>query len=161
MIDLTQVMKAITTIGNPLVLLSLIIVFFLVLHLKKKDMRVAALALGGGLVLEQILKFSIQRQRPDHPVIKAIGYSFPSGHAMMSMIFFGLIMYLFSHSIRSKAYRILFIMANCLLILLIGISRVYLGVHYITDVIGGFIIGLVWLLTSIKIVKHLRKKSNN
>lgn len=101
--------------------------------------------LGAGL-LNQLLKVIFQRARPviEH-LVEQGGLSFPSGHSMGSMICYGGILFLLTKIIRQEKLRIgLFIFA-AVLILLIGISRIYLGVHFATDVIGGFSAGAAWL----------------
>jgi undecaprenyl-diphosphatase len=104
--------------------------------------------LAGALLLDSGLKQAFGRVRPDaffefYPA--PVSYSFPSGHALFATSFFGGIAVLASHRIRSPEGRALLWVAAGLLILLIGVSRIYLGVHYPTDVIGGYAVGLVWV----------------
>ena len=83
-------------------------------------------------------------------LVKEGGYSFPSGHAMVSFGFYGFLIYLAYKKINNKKIKYPLIISLALLILLIGISRIYLGVHYATDIIGGFIIGFIYLIVFIK-----------
>lgn len=98
------------------------------------------------VVLNQIMKFIIQRPRPDgFRLATASGFSFPSGHSMVAMAFFGLLMWLVWHHERDRRARIGLTCAFGFIIVAIGVSRVYLGVHYASDVIAGFCVSGVWL----------------
>lgn len=104
-----------------------------------------------GVLLNYILKQLFHRPRPDLlKLVEIGGYSFPSGHSMASMIFYGFLVYL---SIRYVKHWSKYCIAGILglLIIAIGISRIYLGVHYASDVLGGFIVGLGWLIVFIKL----------
>jgi undecaprenyl-diphosphatase len=116
---------------------------------------VAAIALSS-LVLMLILKQLFRRKRPLAPLLKAArGLSFPSGHAIMAVTFFGLIVYILSHTIQSQALFIILTILLITLILLIGFSRVYLRVHYASDVMAGFIIGVCWLSISLGVLNKI------
>ena len=105
----------------------------------------------------QILKRIFKRTRPlGYRLIKATGYSFPSGHAMVSMAFYGLLIYIIYHLIDNKIIRNILITINIIIILLIGISRVYLGVHYLSDVIVGYSVSIIYLLLLTKIIKKYK-----
>lgn len=100
------------------------------------------LSMGGGLVLNELLKFYFQRARPPEALFHQMGYSFPSGHAMMSMAYYGCLAWLVvQHSHRWGVAALLVSFA-----LLIGFSRVYFHVHYATDVVAGFCGGVAWLV---------------
>ncbi|TAN32723.1 phosphatase PAP2 family protein [Patescibacteria group bacterium] len=114
---------------------------------KTKKWRELALffAAGAGAVFwELFLKWVFGRPRPG-ALSPTDGFSFPSGHATVSLAVFGAIIYLFAPRIKNKNWRKIFIGACALFILLIGVSRVYLGVHWFSDVVAGFALGLVWL----------------
>ena len=87
-------------------------------------------------------------------------YSFPSGHSMMSMIFYGLIIYYIMKYMKNKRLKNIFVPLLSAIIFLIGISRIYLGVHYATDVLCGWIIGLVYLIIFIKILNRKKVKTS-
>jgi undecaprenyl-diphosphatase len=109
-------------------------------------------ALAGGQLLNELLKQIFSRPRPvfADPLLVAQNYSFPSGHAMMSLIGFGLFAYFIWHSLMHYRYlRIFLTFALVLLVVLIGISRMTLGVHYLSDVVAGFAAGGVWLAACI------------
>ena len=98
------------------------------------------------VALNQTLKFLIQRPRPEGFALAAeTGFSFPSGHSMAAMAFFGLLVWIVWHYKRDRAMRWMCAGAFSLIIVLIGLSRIYLGVHYASDVIGGFCVSLAWL----------------
>jgi undecaprenyl-diphosphatase len=99
----------------------------------------------GGKLIESTTKIIIARNRPIHQLVDTSGYSFPSGHATMSMIFFALLIYYFKNHISDKIFKYLSITLSVILILSIGFSRIYLNVHWFTDVIAGFALGLFWL----------------
>lgn len=104
-------------------------------------------------LLNQILKYIIQRPRPtEFRIINESGYSFPSGHSMVSMAFYGFIIYLVYHNVENKKVKWFLCTILTMLIPLIGISRIYLGVHYTSDVIGGFCLSMAYLIIYTKIV---------
>ncbi len=105
----------------------------------------------GGEILNQVLKNIFDRPRPvfTNPLATAESWSFPSGHAMESAILYGLLAYFLLLGVRSRAGRIAIIVAAIVLLLLIGLSRLYLGVHFFSDVAGGYAAGAVWLTVCI------------
>jgi len=110
-------------------------------------------------ILNTLLKVIFMRARPDiNPLVVETSYSFPSGHSMISMSFYGYLIYLiYTHKDNVKVRWILITLIS-ILILLIGISRIYLGVHYVTDVIGGFCFSIAYLILFICVVKKILKE---
>lgn len=109
-----------------------------------------------------MLKLIIQRPRPDeYRIIDASGYSFPSGHSMISMAFYCFIIYLICKYVNNKILKYFLIGLLGSLIILIGVSRVYLGVHYVSDVIAGFIISIAYLILFTEIVDRFMTKNYN
>ncbi len=104
-------------------------------------------ALAGGELLDLLLKTWFARPRPSFadPLAVALYYSFPSGHATLSLITYGLLAYFLFTSLPRAWERVPVTSALILLILLIGVSRIYLGVHYFSDVLAGFAVGGLWL----------------
>jgi undecaprenyl-diphosphatase len=102
-------------------------------------------AIGGGLV-DSLVKMLVDRPRPvvDHPIATAFGKSFPSGHAMSSLVCYGAVLLAFLPAMRPRM-RTLAVAATALLVLAIGSSRLLLGVHFLSDVLGGYVLGLAWL----------------
>lgn len=133
----------------------LILYFLLVRRHSWFSIRVAAIALTS-LICTFALKSIFMRDRPDAPLLfTADGYSFPSGHAFNSITFYGLLIYISSKTIKNKFLYWLVVTLLASIILLVGISRVYLRVHYASDVVVGFITGLAWLLVSLSILKKI------
>lgn len=98
-------------------------------------------------VLNIVLKNIVERPRPiGYRLIDETGYSFPSGHSMISTAFYGLIIYFIWKNVKNKTIRNVSCILLVILIVLIGISRIYLGVHYASDVIGGFSISIAYLI---------------
>ncbi|MCE4047370.1 MULTISPECIES: phosphatase PAP2 family protein [Bacillaceae] len=120
---------------------------------------ICAPALGG--LLNKFLKWIFKRERPDIlPLITEHGYSFPSGHSMGSLIFYGSAAYVFLHIWKTAGKKAATIIIACLVILMIGISRIYLGVHYPTDVVGGFAVGFAFLLVCILVFRYYEERKN-
>ena len=104
---------------------------------------------GGKVVkklINQILKYTFQRTRPIDQIVIEKGYSFPSGHSMISMAFYGYFIYLIYKYVKSKKLKWILIVMLEFLIISIGISRIYLGVHYTSDVISGFLFSIAYLI---------------
>jgi undecaprenyl-diphosphatase len=117
-------------------------------------------ALAGGSLLDVALKLLFHRARPswDVPLLTAHGFSFPSGHAMGSLVAYGMLAYLLVRAARSRWQKVAPIACAVGLALLIGLSRMYLGVHYFSDVIGGYAAGVVWLATCISGLEVVRRR---
>ncbi len=158
----TNIMLIITFFASHTFLLPaniLLAVYFL--FIKKNNwiaIKVIVVALGS-LLLMYALKYYFRRVRPVHPVHEAAsGYSFPSGHSMSAMTFYGLLIYLFVSKIQDRRTRLLITIFLSLLILAIGFSRIYLRVHYASDVLGGFLAGYLWLVISLTILNGFEKQ---
>lgn len=106
------------------------------------------------------LKLMFLRERPTDMLIDIGGYSYPSGHSFVSVAFYGLLIYLVTKSSFKNKTKNITIIFLSLLILLIGTSRIYLGVHYPSDVLGGFIGGIIYLIIFIEISKKIEVLRN-
>jgi membrane-associated phospholipid phosphatase len=154
-----KIMLFITYLGKHQFLIpaNLILILYFI-FIKKQNwfsIRVITIAISS-LVLMLLLKQLFRRKRPLSPLLKAAkGLSFPSGHAIMAVTFYGLLIYILQHSITLDWLKWLSTILIIALILLIGFSRVYLRVHYASDVAAGFIIGLLWLFLSLAVLKWL------
>ncbi len=141
--NVTNVFKIITTLGNTrFIIFSNIIIVIFYAFIKKNSLLLIPFSSILSPIINNILKFIFRRPRPDeiYRLITESNYSFPSGHAMISILFYGSIIVLINRSnIKHKKVLNTLII---LIILLIGITRVYLGVHYVSDVIGGYLISL-------------------
>ena len=155
----TNVMQVFTFLGTHTFLipanLILISYFLFIKRHRWYSIKVPVVALSS-LLLMFILKTIFHRDRPLTPLLEAArGYSFPSGHATMSITFYGLLIYIVWHSIKNTWVKWSLIVLLILLINFIGVSRVYLRVHYASDVLAGFCVGLMWLLLSLWILKKI------
>jgi undecaprenyl-diphosphatase len=157
----TSFLKFITFFGKHTLLIPLNVLLLAIFIYKRERWfaaRIAALSLSS-VLLSFSLKFYFQRQRPVLPVIGDVsGYSFPSGHAMISMVFYGLFIYIAWHEVKQKWLRSLLIALLVLFILLICFSRIYLRVHYASDVIAGLALGFIWLVLSLRILHGIEKR---
>ncbi len=150
--SVTIFMKFITWFGSASCLVILTIISFLIIKNRKINILLFS-NLCIITVLNQLLKFFFARPRPtDYRIINEVGYSFPSGHSMISMAFYGFIIYLIYKYIDNKYLKYILISFLSLLIILIGISRIYLGVHYTSDVLGGFLFSIAYLIIYIYLI---------
>ncbi len=142
----TIIAKIITTIGSSYVIIPVYIISVVCLWKKKIGKYI-----GVNLIIiffsNQLLKNIIQRPRPEgFRIVEQSGYSFPSGHSMVSMAFYGLFIYLIHKKVKNPIIKWTYNIALSLLIILIGLSRIYLGVHYASDVVAGFCLSISYLL---------------
>lgn len=150
---LTAIMKGITNLASAYALIAITIASFVFIK-NKKIGKCITVNLVLSTLLNQILKYVVQRPRPEgYMIINENGYSFPSGHSMISMAFYGLIIYLIWKKMKNVKIKYLLCGLLSILIPLIGFSRIYLGVHYASDVIGGFAISIAYLVLYIGAVK--------
>lgn len=145
---------------------SLVLIYYFLFIRKHRwySLRVPVIALGS-ITLNLLLKFFFNRPRPLLPhLVESSGLSFPSGHAMISTSFYGLLFYLVWVHVKPQGLRIFLLLLLVCLMALIGFSRVYLHVHYATDVMAGFAAGLLWVIIAIfslkKIEQYSRRKLN-
>lgn len=156
----TALMRFVTILGSTL-FLSVVFISILIIFIRQKWNRAAALlttSMVGAIILNFVLKVSFARTRPlpffETPLPDS--YSFPSGHALFAACFYGSLAWLFAARAANRALQIGVCSAALLLILLIGLSRIYLGVHYPSDVIAGFAAAIVWVSTVILIDSMLK-----
>lgn len=150
----TPIAKIITNFGGA-ICLSLIAIISLITIKNKKIGISVCLNLIIATALNILLKNILQRPRPiEFRLINETGYSFPSGHSMISMAFYGFIIYLIYKYVKNKKIKYTLITVLSILIFSIGISRIYLGVHYTSDVLGGFLISISYLIIYTRLVKR-------
>lgn len=153
--------KIITTIGSPgSLVLVIVAALILLLQHRRQDVVMLAVAYAGAEGLNAVLKLVYQRPRPTfaNPIAVEAYYSFPSGHAMVSLVAFGMLAYLLVLRVHNRYAQIWIVFAAVLLIVLVGISRLYLGVHYFSDVVGAYVAGTVWLIACITAAETLRRR---
>ena len=157
---LTNIMSVITNLGGAYVLILITILSFVVIKNKRIGILIST-NLVVITILNLVLKSIIQRPRPEgYRLIMESGYSFPSGHSMVSMAFYGLIIYLIWKKMRYKPLKYILCTLLSLLVILIGISRIYLGVHYASDVVGGFIISIAYLIVFVTVTRSIIEIEN-
>ena len=155
----TYIMIGISLFGSASVLIGITIILWLLCK-NKKIPKYVTLNLVSVFILNRLIKIIVRRPRPEVvTLIRESGYSFPSAHSMISFAFYGFIIYLILKKSKLKKLKVLNSILLTLLILFIGISRVYLGVHYATDVLGGFLIALAYLIVFIKFIYEKRNKN--
>ncbi len=156
---LTELMILLTDLGSPqnLAMLALVLVCVYWLHKKYVHMAQFIIAFAAVNVITTLLKYFFAMPRPADPAILVSGFSFPSGHTSAATLFFLLIAYTFKNHFRPGWKRLSFIGANVLAIFMIGVSRVYLSVHYANDILAGILVGLIVALLSV-LVTELKYK---
>ncbi|HVL90813.1 MAG TPA: phosphatase PAP2 family protein [Actinomycetota bacterium] len=145
---LIVILKVITFLGTPLfffLIVSIAAGYLLWRHRLRLAVFLVSTSLGGGIV-DSIVKIVVDRDRPnlENPLIPLHGKSFPSGHAMSSTFVYGALLLTFMPVIPKKR-RPWVVAGAVVLVLAIGVTRLALGVHYITDIVGGYLLGFVWL----------------
>lgn len=158
----TRIMEAITFLGSPVFLIPanilLILFFLLIKKLPYAALSITVISLTSTAVLF-LLKAVLDRERPLLPVIAAAhGYSFPSGHTFSSVVFFGMLAYTTYKNVKSNFFKWSIITALIFITGTIGFSRVYLKLHFASDVIAGLFLGIMWLFLGKWVVFTTAKK---
>jgi len=145
----------ITNLGRAQIIVSLMIILSLIFWLfKKKTYLIGAwLSLIGSSSLSALSKLAFHRDRPLFPVYTETNFSFPSGHATVAVAVFGFIAYFLFKNTKRIIFRIFIILGALLVIAAVGFSRIYLGVHYLSDVLAGYLLGLLWLILGISLTE--------
>ena len=141
--------KFITNFGGViwLIIFTIVLSFLLIKNKHKLIGKLVILNLALSGLLNQVLKKIVQRPRPEeYRLIDESGYSFPSGHSMVSAAVYGFLIYLIFKHVKNKKLKRVLIPFLVILIILIGVSRIYLGVHYTSDVLAGFLISICYLV---------------
>jgi undecaprenyl-diphosphatase len=154
---LVDVFTLITYVGNfaSLILISLIVIVVLLFKKKWNSLLVYMPSMLSGFIAYPVLKAIFLRPRPEGRLIEVIGTALPSGHAMMTIILFGSLIYCFRRHIGNGILKNLFTAGCIVMFLLVGFSRIYLQVHWTSDVIAGFAVGLFILTLYILVFDHL------
>jgi membrane-associated phospholipid phosphatase len=158
----THIMVVLSFFASHTFLLPANIILAVYFLFIKKDkwsgIRVIVISATSYLVMSS-LKLYFHRARPMHPVHNAAsGFSFPSGHSMSAMTFYGLLIYLVARKVKSTTAKWLLSILFGLLIILIGFSRVYLRVHFGSDVLAGFTFGFIWLMISLWVLGKIEDR---
>jgi undecaprenyl-diphosphatase len=160
--SLQEAARDVTALGSTIVLgiVLFAVVGYMFIARKRAEAWLMLGAVLGGVALNNILKFSFARPRPDlvAPAARVFTPSFPSGHATMSAIAYLTLGALLAHTHASRPMRIYFMSLAALLTVLVGLSRVYLGVHYPTDVLAGWCIGTAWAMACWVLMTWLQRE---
>ena len=149
---ITPIAKFITNFGNAIFLIIIASILFITIKNKKIKISIPL-----NLIISATINFSLknilQRPRPtEFRIIDESGYSFPSGHSMVSMAFYGFLIYLIYKNVKNKYIKWGLIGFLAMLIILIGVSRIYLGVHYTSDVLAGFFVAISYLIIYVSVI---------
>jgi undecaprenyl-diphosphatase len=159
---LTSAMKFFTYIGTIrfIAILSIFVLFFLFKVLKHRlEILIYLAVVFGTPILNRLLKLYFERARPDmHRLIEIGGYSFPSGHAMNAFSFYGILAFLLWRHVPTRRGRTAVILISSFMIAAIGVSRIYLGVHYASDIIGGYLASGFWISTVIWVFQRYQER---
>ena len=160
---LTIIFTIITNLINPIVIG--IVGFCILLFAKNRRIFSFQLFLNMGIValLNLVLKYFFVRDRPDEAIhlVAETGFSFPSGHTMFAVAFYGFLIYMLWNTKKRKRIKISATIAGIILVLLISFSRIYLGVHYASDVIGGLFVACGYLMIFLYVVSRTNKVPDN
>ena len=162
---LTIAFLIVTAFGSTAVASFIAVVVGLYLLWRRQTYWFAAvwLSVFGGLLLNKFLKYVFHRPRPhfNDPILALTSYSFPSGHTMAATVLYGVLAALLVTKIKRRSFRVLIILAASFLIALVGFSRMYLGVHYLSDVLGAIAEGLAWLSLCLTALHAVWRKRNS
>lgn len=160
---LTSVMRVATYLGSTIFLLAILACATLALYfwMKWRDAAlILVITMAGALLLNTVLKLAFHRSRPDpfFGIVAPSSYSFPSGHALFSVCFYSTLAALINRRIKNRSIRVVIWSVAALLIVLIGFSRIYLGVHYPSDVVAGYLAAIIWVM-AVSMADHLLHNS--
>lgn len=158
---LTNIAHNLTFLGSTLFLLPayILLVGTLVIFKQKRTALDISIVTLSSFLMMQVLKQLFHRQRPELPIVKAIHtYSFPSGHSLSAFIFCSILAYLVWKSSWRIVWKWLYTILLSLLAVAIGISRIVLNVHFATDVIAGFCLGIMWVILSFWIIQKINRR---
>lgn len=146
-----NIAKVLTFLGSTLGIIIFAIIAVIVVKGKKNKIAIS-LNLVSVVAINQIVKFIVSRPRPNVlRIVEETGYSFPSGHSMVSLSFYGFLVYLICKNTNNRLIKVLTILCAALIVLGIGFSRIYLGVHYASDVLAGYLGAIIELILFVTI----------
>lgn len=162
---LTLIMKAFTWIGSAYVVAPVTLIGFLVLYFKlnrRPQALLLTVVIVGTVVLNSLLKIYFQRERPEiHRILDANGFSFPSGHTMMAFSLYSILGYIIWKSVKTRSGCFIIVLVASLMTILIGVSRIYLGVHFPSDIVGGLLASGLWVTISVMVYSFFQHRNKN
>lgn len=161
---LTTIMRMFTDIGSTtaVILLGIIALALLLLKKHRQQAVLFVIALAGTGILNQTLKFIFKRDRPDiNRLIDIGGYSFPSGHTMIAFSLYTILAYIIWRNLKNSWGRIVILVLAVFMIIMIAVSRIYLGVHFPSDIVGGFLASSVFLFATIALYQRFQRQKND
>lgn len=158
---LTNIFQFISDVGSikGLLVISGLVTVYLLYKKRVTDILFLIIVFWGSRGINSFIKNWVERDRPEiNPLINAAGFSFPSGHAMNSAAVLGFICFLLCFHLKGERLRKGSVIVTVLLVVFIGTSRIYLGVHYMTDIIGGYLAGIIWMLIAVSLYNYLESE---
>lgn len=153
--QVSHLFSTITLLGNPEVVLPLWGATLMILWVRKQHWIAAAIfvSFSGSLLTAGLAKWAFQRPRPDHALWLEHSFSLPSGHATLAMAFYGVLFYLWWRQQTRWRNQVGVAFIGSSFVLGLGISRLIVGVHYMSDVLAGFLLGSIWLLIAVSLIE--------
>ena len=157
--NMTNIIKIITNIGGTIIIAVVTILSLFIFRKKKIDICIILNLLGIFILNNVLIKNIIARDRPTGiNIIEENGYSFPSGHTAISTVVYGYLIYLIYNYVSNKKLKYVLISILSIIILVVGLTRIYLGVHYTSDVLGGYLLGISYLIMFTYVTRNYIKE---
>ena len=162
---LTPIIKVFTWIGSgyvvaPITIIAFILLFFVYQYRDQAFLLVTVVV--GTVILNGLLKLYFKRERPEiYRILDETGFSFPSGHTMMAFSLYTIIAYILWRNVKTTLNRVLLILFTIFMIVNISAGRIYLGVHYPSDIVGGFIASPLWVIIAIAVYGLYQNRRQN
>lgn len=154
---LVKIFLWVTLLGKWWVVAVIVLVVIIIFYLKghKKYINLFFLSEGGSFLTGFLAKIIWQRPRPSNMAVSTeYFWSFPSGHAILAVSLYGFLIYFFWKTLKKQSHKITVLFFGLLVIIAIGFSRLYLGAHYLSDVLAGYLVGIFWLVISITVANQ-------
>lgn len=154
---LLRIMKIVSFIGSAYFIIPLMAIVLVYNYIRKKafESKILLMSTAGSWILNFLLKQVFQRTRPlQYFLVEQGGYSYPSGHTMVATSFYFAIAYIITRNIKDRRIKAICFIIATVAILVMGSSRLYLGVHWPTDIIGGFLMGYILFQISVTLIKQ-------
>lgn len=157
--DMTNIIKIITNIGGTIIIVVVTMLSLFIFRNKKINICIILNLLGIFILNNVLIKNIIARDRPTGiNIIEENGYSFPSGHTAISTVVYGYLIYLIYNYVSNKKLKYVLISILSIIILIVGLTRIYLGVHYTSDVLGGYLLGISYLIIFTYVTRNYIKE---